>query len=79
MIEVGIGGGSPLSPVDWTAPEPITNVSVQAISGSGSTQLAREVLDAVRRLYDAYGDWVKPSELLISLAKDGKSFADYTA
>jgi len=28
-------------------------------------------------LYDSYGDWVKPSELLISLAKEGKSFADY--
>jgi len=38
-----------------------------------------KVLDAVNRLYDSYGDWVKPSELLISLAKDGKSFADYTA
>ena len=37
-----------------------------------------KVLDAVNRLYDAYGEWVKPSELLISLAKDGKKFADYT-
>jgi 3-hydroxyacyl-CoA dehydrogenase len=38
-----------------------------------------KVYDAVSRLYDSYGDWVKPSELLVSLAKDGKSFADYTA
>jgi 3-hydroxyacyl-CoA dehydrogenase len=37
------------------------------------------VYDAISRLYDSYGDWVKPSELLMSLAKDGKSFADYTA
>ncbi|NQV55283.1 MAG: enoyl-CoA hydratase/isomerase family protein [Rhodospirillales bacterium] len=36
-----------------------------------------KVYDAVSRLYDSYGDWVKPSELLISLAKEGKSFADY--
>ena len=38
-----------------------------------------KVYDAISRLYDSYGDWVKPSELLISLAKDGSSFADYTA
>ena len=38
-----------------------------------------KVYDAISRLYDSYGDWVKPSELLISLAKDGRSIADYTA
>ncbi|MEE2760640.1 MAG: 3-hydroxyacyl-CoA dehydrogenase NAD-binding domain-containing protein [Pseudomonadota bacterium] len=37
-----------------------------------------KVYDAVSRLYDTYGEWVKPSELLVSLAKDGKCFADYT-
>ena len=38
-----------------------------------------KVYDAISRLYDSYGDWVKPSELMLSLAKDGKGFADYTA
>ncbi|MEE2760741.1 MAG: 3-hydroxyacyl-CoA dehydrogenase NAD-binding domain-containing protein [Pseudomonadota bacterium] len=38
-----------------------------------------KVYDAVSRLYDTYGEWVKPSELLVSLAKDGKRFADYVS
>ena len=32
--------------------------------------------DAMQRLYDAHGEWLKPSPLLIDLARSGKNFSD---
>ena len=37
-----------------------------------------KIYDKVSKYYDEYGDWLKPSKLLKSLADDGKGFGDYT-
>jgi 3-hydroxyacyl-CoA dehydrogenase len=37
------------------------------------------IYDKVLALHEDYGDWVKPSGLLKSLAEEGKGFADYRA
>ena len=36
-----------------------------------------KVYDKVSRFHEEYGDWMKPSDLLKSLAGKGKGFADY--
>jgi len=38
-----------------------------------------KIYDKVLALHEDYGDWVKPSGLLKSLAEEGKGFADYRA
>ena len=38
-----------------------------------------KIYDKVSALYDEYGDWLKPSGLMKSLADEGKGFGDYSA
>ena len=36
-----------------------------------------KIYEKVSQFYEDYGDWMKPSDLLKSLAGKGKCFADY--